>query len=226
MSSSPARAPVRAIIFDMDGVLIDSEPLWRQAEMTVFRACGVPLDEAMCRQTMGLRVDEVVRHWHERFPWTVDVGSVERQLLDEVERLLLAVGTAKHGVAAAMEMLRHKDLPLALASSSPYRLIVAACEKLGLGDAFRVIHSAETEPLGKPHPGVYLTTAAKLGIPATSCIAIEDSVNGIIAAKAARMRCIAIPEPELRGDPRLGIADVVLDSLAEIAPRATELLGG
>jgi HAD superfamily hydrolase (TIGR01509 family) len=223
--ASPARTPVRAIIFDMDGVLIDSEPLWRQAEMTVFRAHGVPLDEDMCGQTMGLAPGEVVRHWHERFPWTAELGLVERQLLDQVEQLIVTVGTAKAGVAPVIELLHRQGLPLALASSSPYRLIVAACEKLGLGDIFQVIHSAESEPLGKPHPGVYLSTAAKLAIPATSCMAIEDSVNGIIAAKAARMRCIAIPEPELRGDPRLGIADVVLDSLAEIAARATELLG-
>jgi HAD superfamily hydrolase (TIGR01509 family) len=221
--ANPAGAVTSAVIFDMDGVLIDSEPLWRQAEIAVFGAHGVPLDESMCRQTMGLRTDALVRHWYERFPWTADLATVERQLLDHVESLIATQGEAKRGVPGAIAFLRDRGLPVALASSSPYRLIVAVCEKLGLGEVFKVIHSAEQERLGKPHPGVYLTTAAKLAVPATSCIAIEDSVNGIIAAKAARMTCIAIPDPELRGDPRLSIADLVLDSLCEIETRAEAL---
>jgi sugar-phosphatase len=217
---------VAAVIFDMDGVLIDSEPLWHQAEMTVFRAVGVPLDASMCLQTTGLRPDEVVRYWHERFPWPSDLGSVERQLLDVVEGLVLTKGEPKRGVVAAITFLRRRGLRMALASSSPYRLIMAACEKLCLGEVFSVIHSAEEERLGKPHPGVYLSTAAKLEVPATNCVAIEDSVNGIIAAKAARMRCIAIPEIELRSDPRLGIADLVLESLEELETIAEGIFGG
>jgi len=225
-SGMPARPTVTAVIFDMDGVLIDSEPLWHQAELTVFRPLGVPLEAPMCLQTTGLRYDEVVRYWHERFPWTPDLEAVERQLIDVVEGLFLARGEPKHGVVAAIEFLRGRGLRLALASSSPYRLITAACEKLGLGDVFSVIHSAEEERLGKPHPGVYLSTAAKLGVPATNCVAIEDSVNGIIAAKAARMTCIAIPEVELRRDPRLGIADLVLDSLGELETRTERIFSG
>jgi mannitol-1-/sugar-/sorbitol-6-/2-deoxyglucose-6-phosphatase len=225
----PAVSPPRAtaVIFDMDGVLIDSEPLWQQAELIVFRSLGVPLEASMCLQTMGLRTDEVVRYWHERFPWTsgVDLGAVERGLIDEVEALILAKGQPKPGVTAAMAFLRRRALRVALASSSPYRLIVAACEKLGLGEVFSVIHSAEDERLGKPHPGVYLSAAAKLGVPATDCVAIEDSLNGIIAAKAARMKCIAIPDLELRRDARLSVADLVLDSLDELEEKAQTILG-
>ena len=218
--SNPTSALACAVIFDMDGVLIDSEPLWRRAEQSVFRAHGVPLDAPMCHETLGLRPDEVVRTWYKRFPWSADLASVERQLMDEVEALVVAEGQAKPGVMDAIAFLRRRGLPVALASSSPYRLIVAACEKLGLGEVFSVIHSAEEERLGKPHPGVYLSTAAKLRVPATNCIAVEDSLNGIIAAKAARMRCVAIPDQELHGDPRLAIADLVLDSLEQFDTRA------
>jgi HAD superfamily hydrolase (TIGR01509 family) len=226
---TPAASPfpsVAAVIFDMDGVLIDSEPLWHQAEIAVFGSLGVPIEPAMCRETTGLRTDEVVRYWYERFPWSSDLGSVERQLIDGVEELILAKAEPMRGVAVALGFSRRRGLQVALASSSPYRLIAAACEKLGLDEVFSVIHSAEEERLGKPHPGVYLSTASKLGVLPTHCVAIEDSVNGIIAAKAARMKCIAIPESERSNDPRLGIADLVLHSLEELETRAEGIFGG
>jgi len=212
------RAPdrVAAVIFDMDGVLVDSEPFWHAAELLVFRALGVPLEPAMCLQTTGLRPDEVVRYWHERFPWRGDPKEAERQVVDEVTRLVLAHGQARPGVAHALAYFRSLQLPLAIASSSPYRLIEAVCAKLGIRDAFSATASAEEEPLGKPHPGVYLSAAAKLNVPAAACLAIEDSVNGVVAAKAARMKCVAIPEPDLLADRRLGIADLVLPSLERI----------
>ena len=105
------------------------------------------------------------------------------------------------------------QLKVALASSSAYRVIRAVVERLGLADAFDLIYSAEEEEYGKPHPGVYLTTAHRLGVAPTRCLAVEDSLNGVLAAKAARMKCVAIPEAEARHDPRFAIADTVLDSL-------------
>jgi len=207
---------VAAVIFDMDGVLVDSEPFWHAAELQVFRALGVPLELPMCLQTTGLRPDEVVRYWHERFPWHGDLKEAEREMIDEVTRLVNAHGQARHGVAHALAYLRPLKLPLAIASSSPYRLIEAVCAKLGIRDAFSVTASAEEELFGKPHPGVYLRAAAKLDVPPSSCLAIEDSVNGVLAAKAARMKCVAVPEPDLLADRRLGIADLVLPSLERI----------
>jgi len=91
--------------------------------------------------------------------------------------------------------------------------VVTRCE---LADAFDVIHSAEDEDNGKPHPAIYLTTAAKLGVAPTTCLAFEDSVNGMVAAKAARMRCVAAPMPSARRDPEWGLADRVVGSLAEV----------
>jgi sugar-phosphatase len=105
---------------------------------------------------------------------------------------------------------------VALASSSAYRLIRAVTERLGLADSFDCVYSAEEEEYGKPHPGVYLTAARRLGVAPTQCLAVEDSFNGVLAAKAARMKCVAVPEPAQRRDPRFCIADVVLDSLAGV----------
>jgi len=220
------RSPL-AVIFDMDGVLIDSEPLWHRAELAVFRAVGVPLDETMCLETTGLRPDEVVQFWYEKYPWQKrDQASVQEELITTVEGLIRTQGVAKRGVAAALAFLRRRGYALALASSSPYRLIETVCAKLDLASAFSVVHSAEGEVLGKPHPAVYLTTAAKLGVPATRCVAIEDSPNGIIAALAARMQCIAIPDARQASDRRFGAADLVLGSLEELEARGAAIWEG
>jgi mannitol-1-/sugar-/sorbitol-6-/2-deoxyglucose-6-phosphatase len=206
-----------AAIYDMDGILIDSEPLWRRAEIALFTQLGVHLSEDMCRQTMGLRVDEVVEYWYQRFPWRgVAKAEVEERLWRDMIQLVQAEGIAKAGVYTSLEFLRGKHIRLALASTSAMALIDAVLAKLRLRDTFEVIHSAEFEAYGKPHPGVYLTTASRLGVAPTACLAIEDSINGMIAAKAARMRCIAIPDASLANDRRVGIADVVLSSLDDI----------
>jgi sugar-phosphatase len=204
---------LRAAIFDLDGLLIDSEPHWRAAEMEVFAEVGLTLSEDMCRRTTGLRVDEVVAYWHARAPWTSPTpAEVTTRIVAATAERLRAHGQAKPGAAAALARARRRGLPLALASSSPMTLIRAAVARLGLDDAFDLLCSAEDEALGKPHPAVYLTTAARLHVAPTDCVAIEDSLNGLIAAKAARMRCVLVPE-HAPDDPRFRLADRVLTSL-------------
>ncbi|MFL6208637.1 MAG: hexitol phosphatase HxpB [Pyrinomonadaceae bacterium] len=208
---------IRAVIFDMDGVLIDSEPLWQEAEIVAFKRVGLQLSRQMCMQTMGMRVDEVVEFWHRRHPWeSIPKREIEACIIDEVVAMILRKGEAMTGVAEALRFVKGLGLKTALASSSAARIMRAVMEKLALHDAFDFVHSAEEEEYGKPHPAVYLTTARKLGVAPTECLAVEDSLNGVIAAKSARMKCIAIPEAESRGDSRFTIADATLDSLAEI----------
>lgn len=208
---------IKAVVFDMDGVLIDSEPLWRSAEILSFKTVGVSLTEDMCKETMGLRVDEVVEYWYHKFPWeNIPHKQVEEIIWENVIRLVKEEGKVKDGVREALDFIRSKNVRIALASTSAMVLINAVIEKLKLENYFEVIHSAEFEDYGKPHPGVYITTANKLDIKPQFCVAIEDSFNGILAVKAARMKCIAIPERELIHDKRLGIADVVLSSLHEM----------
>jgi HAD superfamily hydrolase (TIGR01509 family) len=206
---------LEAAVFDMDGVLVDSEPLWQDAEIEVFAGVGVALTNELCRQTMGLRIDEAVDHWHRRFGWTWPAPAVvAAEVVRRVSELIAERGEPLPGVDAAVAACRHAGLRLALASSSPRPLIEAVLAKLGLAGTFEVVHSADDEPFGKPHPGIYLTTAARLGVAPTACLAIEDSVNGVIAAKAARMACVAVPLD--LDDPRFGIADLVLPSLADL----------
>lgn len=208
---------VDAVIFDMDGVLIDSEPLWQAAEIAVFARHGVTLDTDLCRQTTGLRIDEVVAYWRRRRPWSgADDATVTDEIKQAVAALIRAEGRALPGALTAPKAARDLGLRCALASSSPMVVIDAVLDVLGLRDDFEVVRSAETEALGKPHPAVYLTTAAALGVPAHHCVAVEDSVNGMVSACAARMTTVVIPEPPLRADPRFGLADFQVDSLADL----------
>jgi len=208
---------IKAVIYDMDGVLIDSEPLWHEAEIATFATVGVKLTSQMCRQTTGLRIDEVVEYWHHKHPWTdVTQAQVEADIWDAVIHLVRTQGRELPGIRESIAVFQDKGYALALASSSSMRLIEVVLEKLKIKDVFTVIHSAENEKYGKPHPAVYLTTANMLNIAPTKCLAIEDSVNGVIAAKAAKMKCIAVPEKNTLKDKRYGIADVVVSSLYSI----------
>ncbi len=210
-----AGLPVEAVIFDLDGLLIDSEPFWRQAEIEVFGALGLELTEADVRQTMGLRIDDAVRHWWERFPWVgMAPRQVERAVTDRVAELVHQSGEPMPGALEALSLCARMSLPVAVCSGSYARVIDAAIDRLGIGSAVSVRYSCEWEPLGKPHPGAYLSTAAKLGVAATGCLAVEDSFNGAIAAKAARMRVVVVPEPEAFDSPRWGFCDARLRSLA------------
>ncbi|MBX3269274.1 MAG: hexitol phosphatase HxpB [Sandaracinaceae bacterium] len=204
---------LRAAIFDMDGLLIDSEPLWRAAEVEVFRTVGLVITEADCVETTGLRIDEVVAHWHAKHPWAEPPRSViVERIVDRLIALVTAHGAPLPGVAHALAQCRARGLRLALASSSPRRIIAATLDELALSDAFEVIASAEDDRYGKPHPAVFLRCAELLGVAPTECLVFEDSLNGVIAAKAARMTCVAVPE---RPDARFAIADRVLGSLAD-----------
>jgi len=208
---------IKAVIFDMDGLLIDSEPLWKQAEIKVFNEVGVPLTREMTNKTMGIRLDEVVEFWHSRYPWYKPAKKeVERRVVDELIKLIEQSGSPMSGVDKALKVIDDASLPMAIASSSNEEIIDAVLLKLGIRGSMEVVHSAQHEDYGKPHPAVYMSTAQKLGVKPEECLALEDSVNGVISAKAAKMTCIAVPEPNLRGDSGYGASDKVIDSLEEL----------
>ena len=215
------------MVFDLDGLLIDSEPFWRQAEMEVLGAVGLHLDEEQVRQTMGLRIDDAVAHWWDRHPWTgMAPAEVERSVTARVAELIEAEGEPMPGARAVIELCRHLAMPMAVCSGSYAMVVEAALDRLGITEAMSAWHSAEWEPLGKPHPGAYLTTAAKLGVDPTACLAFEDSFNGAISAKAARMRVVVVPEPAARSSPRWGFCDLVLDSLVAFDETALRTIEG
>ena len=205
---------MKAAIFDMDGLIIDSEPLWRLAERETFARVGLELSDDECRKTTGLRSDEVVGYWFERRPWSGSSREeVHRNLDARVTELIAERGRAMPGVRRSIAALAGAGLRLALASSSSHEVIAVVLATLGLEDVFEITCSGVDEVRGKPDPAVYLTTLRRLGLPARECVAFEDSVAGVQAAHAAGIFTIAVPAPPDFSDPRFEIADLKLSSL-------------
>ncbi len=200
----------------MDGLLVESESRWRQAEQEVCRDLGLSLTEDDFDRTMGVRMREVAKLWFQWEPWAgPSTDEVARRVIDRVTELCQGV-EALPGVPEAIELLVSAGCRLALCSSSDLVMIEAILASLGLRDRFEVVYSAENDAFGKPHPMPYLETASLLGVEPRRCIALEDSVAGTISAKAAGMRVIAVPDPQSRGGAQFGVADVVLESLAQL----------
>jgi mannitol-1-/sugar-/sorbitol-6-/2-deoxyglucose-6-phosphatase len=209
---------LRATLFDMDGLLIDSEVLWHEAELEIFGALGVPIAGEGSRGTKGMYVDEVVDFWFAFHPW---VGprrdEVVAMLLERVGQLVESKGRLLPGAVRAIDLATERG-PVALASSTPLALIERCLDHFGLRDRFASLHSAQFEEFGKPHPAVFLRAAAALGVEGPACLVFEDSPAGVVAARAARMRVVAVPVVEDRDDPAFALADLVLASLEELSP--------
>lgn len=210
-----------AVIYDMDGLIIDSEPFWRQAEMKVFATVGLNLTEQDCIQTTGFRFDEVVEHWWHKKQWTVKTKQqIHDEVLDEMENAITHHAKAMAGVHTSLDYFKSKGMKMAVASSSAMRLIKATVKKLKIESYFDLLVSAEHETHGKPHPAVFLRTAEMLNVRAEKCLVLEDSFNGLLAAKAAKMKCAVVPYPEDYNNPKLVIADWKLKTLNEITTLA------
>lgn len=181
-------------IFDMDGLLIDSEPFWRSAEIKVFQSCGIDFDEEMCRQTVGMRIDEVVQYWNEQLYLQLPVDQTANKIVDELITLVQKDGQPLPGVQKTLETLKTHGRKIALASSSSMRIISAVVDRLNIKNYFDVLHSAEYEKYGKPAPDVFLSTARKLSVSPCDCVVYEDSKNGMKAGISAGMKTILIPE--------------------------------
>ncbi|TDT59905.1 sugar-phosphatase [Enterobacter sp. AG5470] len=209
---------ILAAIFDMDGLLIDSEPLWDRAELDVIASLGVDITRrSELPDTLGLRIDMVVELWYAQQPWDgpnrqeVTDRIIQRAIsLVEAERPLLA------GARDAVALCKANGLMVGLASASPLHMLEKVLDLFDLREHFDALASAEKLPYSKPHPQVYLDCAAKLGVNPLCCVALEDSVNGMIASKAARMRSIVVPDAEHRDDPRYVLANVKLSSLTQL----------
>jgi mannitol-1-/sugar-/sorbitol-6-/2-deoxyglucose-6-phosphatase len=228
----------------MDGLLIDTEPVWRTAEREVFADLGIDLTEADLLDTTGVRIDELAAAFLPRRPSAADPpradppradppradppradpsgpapsgpspAEVAARITDLVADYVGREGEPMPGVPEAIALFERSGLRLAIASSSPPRLIDVVCLRLKLDIDVRC--SALDEPRGKPAPDVYLAAARRLGLSPARCLALEDSPAGVMAAKDAGMACLAVPDPLLTGDPRYRRADLVLPSLTEL----------
>jgi len=207
----------KAVIYDMDGVIINSEPLWREALIHCFNQVGFDFSQDKCRTTQGMRLIEVVEYWYADQPWTgKSIEDVETDILNKVTELILEKGVAMDGVNESIELFKTNGYKVALASSSASSLINAVLNKLNLTETFEVVNSAENLAYGKPHPEIFIKTAQQLGAKPSDCWVIEDSFHGVLAGKAALMKVIAIPDDEAKNDKRFAIADYKLNSLLEI----------
>ena len=207
-----------ATLFDMDGLLLDSEILWHKAELKILGDLGVPIPHGELRLTKGMFVSEVVDYWFAQHPWELPSRpEVVGMILQAVGDLVESEGVMMPGALRAIELASERG-PIAVASSTPMPLIMRCLQNFNLVDLFQSIHSADIEPYGKPHPGVFLTAAKALGAAPTSCLVFEDSAAGVLAAKAGRMTCVAVPVADELRMPAFQIADLVLNSLDELTP--------
>lgn len=205
------------VIYDMDGVLTDSEPLWKIAMEDVFKSVGCPLTKEDFQRTVGLRIDEVISYWYHVSPWKdASPKEVEDAIIQRMVELLTERATPLPGVLESLTFFSSKGLKIGLATSSYQVLINCILDTLNIRSFFQAIHSAEFEAYGKPHPAVYLSTANTLGLDPKKCLVIEDSLNGIISGKAARMTVICIPEKTHHPEPKLILADAQFEDLNQL----------
>ena len=216
---------IRAVIFDLDGVLIDSEQVWDTAREQLTKELGGRWHAGAQRDMMGMSSLEWSRYMHEDLGIDLPPQEISDEVVRRLQRLYRERLPLLPGAREAVERLAAR-WPLAVASSSNRPLIELVLGLAGIADRFRVTVSSEEVPRGKPAPDVYLEAARRLGVDAGDCAAIEDSEKGLLSARSAAMRVIAIPNREFPpGDEALAAADVVLDSLAQLTPDVVDPTG-
>lgn len=209
---------IQTAIFDMDGLLIDSEPLWFEAAVEIFRPIGIELTPERYIHSVGLRTKEFVEHWFQQY--AIDrkkAPETVQAINDTVIEKIKQNGEPLPGVDTVLELLKQEGIKIGLATSSPSNLIDVVVDKLNIRSYFSAFSSAEFLEFGKPHPQVYLDCASALETRPVHCICFEDSFYGMIAAKSARMRCVVIPHADVRDQLRFRAADHVLHSLNEFS---------
>lgn len=205
---------LNTVIFDMDGLLIDSEPLWQEAGKETLDRYKVHLTSEQYHTSTGLRTAEWVAYWFRHFKIDMThAPQAEEMIIQKAIEKIGAKGQPFAGVQYILQFFRQRGFKIGLASSSPMELIKVVVDKLQIDDFITAKTSAEHLPFGKPHPEVYLSCAELLRSSPLECVCFEDSFNGLIAAKAARMKCVVIPMRQQQQDSRWGAADLKISSL-------------
>lgn len=200
----------------MDGLLLDTEPLWGKSMLQVAEKHSIPITRERFKETTGLRIYEVTDHWATHYPWKGKSShEVAEEILDDIIASSKSNATVLRGVEHTLQLLKKNNYKTGLATSSPTRMVTELVDHFGLAQYFDVITSADIVEIGKPHPGVFLHCAASLGSRHNECLVLEDSVNGMIAGKAARMKVIVVPDELHFEDPRFSLADGKLKSMED-----------
>ena len=213
---------IEAVVFDLDGVLIDSEHVWDEVRQQLVEERGGRWNDSASRDMMGMSSLEWSRYMRDVVGLDEPPQDISAEVVRRLEARYRKALPLIPGVEPVVERLAAR-WPLGLASSSNRELIDLVLEKSGLGRLFRATVSSEEVPRGKPSPDVYLEAARRLGAEPSRCAAVEDSENGIHAAKAAGMRTIALPNPQYPpAEHALDAADVVLATVDELTPAVVE----
>lgn len=204
------------IIFDLDGLLVDSEILWQVAESDVLARYGKVWNAEIAKSHIGLRLDEAVEVMIAGYGLDVSLTAFEEEIFNAMIDLILAQLEPMMGANEIITAFAEADLTLAIASSSTNHYIQTVVDKMAWGDVIGLLASAEDVPMGKPAPDVYLLAAEKLGANPANCLALEDSVNGAKAARSAGMRTVAIPGHEFSPADFDGIAHAIYPTLTAL----------
>lgn len=206
----------QAVIFDMDGVLIDSEPLWHQAEQHILGSLGVDFNQPPLLQSTGLTTAAVIAHWYQHQPWPLSTPEqVHQQIIDFVAAGVANSGEPKTGLMSLLAENARRQLKMAVATNSPKQLLDTTLERLQIRDYFQAYCHVELVRHGKPAPDIYLLAASKLGVAPEHCLVFEDSFAGVTAAKAAGMTVVAIPAAHEWQHSKFAIADYTISCFNE-----------
>ncbi len=214
---------IEAVVFDLDGVLVDSEEIWDEARHTLALEHGLAWPESAQHDMMGMSSPEWLRYMHERVGLPETPDEISAEVVNRLEDLYWQHLPLLEGAVESVERMA-KRFRLGLASSSNRPIIELVLELAAIADRFEVTVSSEEVEHGKPSPDVYLEALRRMKVAPARAAAIEDSTNGLLAARAAGMLVVAVPSPVFppRSD-ALAAADIVLDSLTELTPETVLL---
>jgi HAD superfamily hydrolase (TIGR01509 family) len=211
-----------AVIFDLDGVLVDSEQRWNGAKEALVRETGGRWREEAPRTMMGMSAPEWAAYLRDELAVPLDAGAINVEVVRRMEDGYRDSLPLLPGAEQAVRSLAER-WPLGLASSANREIIDLVLELAGFGDAFRATVSSEEVERGKPAPDVYLETARRLEVTPADCVAIEDSSSGLRAADAAGMAVIAVPNPHYPPDPdALALAAASVAVVGDVTPELVE----